>query len=61
MNSRIAKTSRALSTDNVRLKYPPEPPEPSLGKKKTKDRDIEKVCYQLANISNLITTKQNVL
>lgn len=45
MSSRLAKTSRALSTDNVRSKNPPEPPEPSLGKKKTKDRDIDKVRY----------------
>lgn len=57
MNSRIGKTSRALSTENVRLKNPPEPPEPTLGKKKTKDRDIDKVCYRSVNISNLITTK----
>lgn len=43
LSSRLSKSSRAPSLDYVRLKNPPEPPEPSLAKKKTKDKIEDKV------------------
>lgn len=41
LSSRLSKSSRAPSLDYVRLKNPPEPPEPS--KKKSKDKIEDKV------------------
>lgn len=43
LSSRLSKTSRAPSLDYVRLKNPPEPPEPSLAKKRSKDKIEDKV------------------
>lgn len=45
LSSRLSKTTRAPSLDYVRLKNPPEPPEPSLSKKKAKDKIIDKVSF----------------
>lgn len=43
ISSRLSKNARAPSLDYVRLKNPPEPPESSLAKKKSKDKTLEKV------------------
>lgn len=44
LSSRLSKSNRAPSLDYVRLKNPPEPPEPSsLAKKRSKEKPVDKV------------------
>lgn len=43
LSSRLSKSSRAPSSDYIRLKNPPEPPEPLLSKKKSKEKTVDKV------------------
>lgn len=45
--SRLSKTSRTQSSEYIRSKNPPEPPELSstIPKKKSRDKPIEKVFY----------------
>lgn len=54
LSSRLLKSSRAPSLDYVRLKNPPEPPEPSLLKKKSKDKIEDKVSYSIQLDSILV-------
>lgn len=41
--ARTSKSVRASSNDYVRMKNPPEPPEPNAAKKKPKEKSVDKV------------------
>lgn len=49
LSSRLSKNTHAPSLDYVRAKNPPEPPEPSLSKKRSKEKTIDKVKRHIMN------------